>query len=237
MGRGKIEMKRIENSTNRQVTFCKRRVGLLKKARELSILCDADVALILFSSSGRLFEYAGSRSMPEIIQDYLNSHKEGSLGTIGSEPNTSHQSQQDEIERLEEEVQGNQKEEERKKGEDMEALKLLSVLELETLEGEMVSKLNRVRERQDEVTAEQIEEFVKKEEELLRENECLRQKLMELEGLRLEKGGCGNEAVATSTCSSYNDKMDSGDSGHSESFLQLRLSTQFGGTTEMDHSF
>ncbi|RVW39645.1 MADS-box transcription factor 3 [Vitis vinifera] len=32
MGRGKIEIKRIENTTNRQVTFCKRRNGLLKKA-------------------------------------------------------------------------------------------------------------------------------------------------------------------------------------------------------------
>ncbi|KAI5066134.1 hypothetical protein GOP47_0018758 [Adiantum capillus-veneris] len=70
MGRGKIEMKRIENSSNRQVTFCKRRVGLLKKARELSILCDAQVALIVFSSSGRLFQYSGDRSMPEILEAY-----------------------------------------------------------------------------------------------------------------------------------------------------------------------
>ncbi|RZR80154.1 hypothetical protein BHM03_00006092 [Ensete ventricosum] len=56
MGRGKIEIKRIENTTNRQVTFCKRRNGLLKKAYELSVLCDADVALIVFSTRGRLYE-------------------------------------------------------------------------------------------------------------------------------------------------------------------------------------
>ncbi|RWW45885.1 hypothetical protein BHE74_00048237 [Ensete ventricosum] len=62
MGRGKIEIKRIENTTNRQVTFCKRRNGLLKKAYELSILCDAEVALVVFSSRGRLYEYANSRS-------------------------------------------------------------------------------------------------------------------------------------------------------------------------------
>nr|ALE99367.1 agamous-like 15 [Annona squamosa] len=60
MGRGKIEIKRIENATSRQVTFSKRRVGLLKKARELSILCDAEVALIIFSSTGRLFEFSSS---------------------------------------------------------------------------------------------------------------------------------------------------------------------------------
>ncbi|RZR79810.1 hypothetical protein BHM03_00005646 [Ensete ventricosum] len=61
MGRGKIEIKRIENTTNRQVTFCKRRNGLLKKAYELSVLCDAEVALVVFSSRGRLYEYATSR--------------------------------------------------------------------------------------------------------------------------------------------------------------------------------
>jgi hypothetical protein len=40
MGRGKIEIKRIENTTNLQVTFSKRRNGLLKKAREISVLCE-----------------------------------------------------------------------------------------------------------------------------------------------------------------------------------------------------
>ncbi|CAK9152662.1 unnamed protein product [Ilex paraguariensis] len=61
LGRGKIEIKRIENTTNRQVTFCKRRNGLLKKAYELSVLCDAEVALIVFSTRGRLYEYSNNR--------------------------------------------------------------------------------------------------------------------------------------------------------------------------------
>lgn len=61
MGRGKIAIKRIESITSRQVTFSKRRKGLLKKARELSILCDADVSLIVFSSTGRLYEFSSSR--------------------------------------------------------------------------------------------------------------------------------------------------------------------------------
>ncbi|KAL4204214.1 hypothetical protein AMTRI_Chr01g131010 [Amborella trichopoda] len=60
MGRGKIEIKKIENATSRQVTFSKRRAGLLKKAQELSILCDAEVALIIFSSTGKLFEFPSS---------------------------------------------------------------------------------------------------------------------------------------------------------------------------------
>ena len=55
MGRGKVELKRIENKINRQVT--KRRNGLVKKAKELSVLCDAEVALVIFSARGKPFTF------------------------------------------------------------------------------------------------------------------------------------------------------------------------------------
>jgi len=61
MGRGKIVIRRIDNSTSRQVTFSKRRTGLLKKARELSILCDAEVGVIIFSSTSRLHEFSSTK--------------------------------------------------------------------------------------------------------------------------------------------------------------------------------
>ncbi|XP_071932556.1 MADS-box protein SOC1 isoform X2 [Coffea arabica] len=61
MVRGKTQMRRIENATSRQVTFSKRRNGLLKKAFELSVLCDAEVALIIFSPRGKLYEFGSSR--------------------------------------------------------------------------------------------------------------------------------------------------------------------------------
>lgn len=61
MVRGKTQMKRIENAASRQVTFSKRRNGLLKKAFELSVLCDAEVALIVFSPRGKLYEFSSSR--------------------------------------------------------------------------------------------------------------------------------------------------------------------------------
>lgn len=67
MGRGKILIKRIDNTTSRQVTFSKRRSGLLKKARELSILCDAVVGLIVFSCTGRLYEFSNTRQKPSLI--------------------------------------------------------------------------------------------------------------------------------------------------------------------------
>jgi MADS-box transcription factor len=62
MGRGKIEIKRIENATNRQVTYSKRRSGIMKKAKELTVLCDAQVAIIMFSSTGKYHEFISSGS-------------------------------------------------------------------------------------------------------------------------------------------------------------------------------
>ncbi|KAG6474853.1 hypothetical protein ZIOFF_064068 [Zingiber officinale] len=69
MGRGRVELKRIENKINRQVTFSKRRNGLLKKAYELSVLCDAEVALIVFSSRGKLYEF-GSVGTSKTLERY-----------------------------------------------------------------------------------------------------------------------------------------------------------------------
>uniref|UniRef100_A0A0D9XA52 MADS-box domain-containing protein n=1 Tax=Leersia perrieri TaxID=77586 RepID=A0A0D9XA52_9ORYZ len=68
MGRGRVELKRIENKINRQVTFAKRRNGLLKKAYELSVLCDAEVALIIFSNRGKLYEFC-STQRNAVMQD------------------------------------------------------------------------------------------------------------------------------------------------------------------------
>ncbi|KAL0421669.1 UNVERIFIED_CONTAM: Agamous-like MADS-box protein [Sesamum latifolium] len=70
MGRGRVQLKRIENKINRQVTFSKRRSGLLKKAHEISVLCDADVGLIVFSTKGKLFEYATDSCMERILERY-----------------------------------------------------------------------------------------------------------------------------------------------------------------------
>ncbi|ERM94241.1 hypothetical protein AMTR_s00010p00214260 [Amborella trichopoda] len=72
MGRVKLQIKKIENSTNRQVTFSKRRNGLIKKAYELSILCDIDIALIMFSPSGRLSQFSGKKRIEDVLARYVN---------------------------------------------------------------------------------------------------------------------------------------------------------------------
>ncbi|MBA0699317.1 hypothetical protein Goari_000965 [Gossypium aridum] len=70
MGRGRVQMKRIENPVHRQVTFCKRRAGLLKKAKELSVLCDAEIGVVIFSAHGKLYELATKGTMQELIERY-----------------------------------------------------------------------------------------------------------------------------------------------------------------------
>ncbi|XP_025818301.1 MADS-box transcription factor 32 isoform X2 [Panicum hallii] len=72
MGRGRSEIKRIENPTQRQSTFYKRRDGLFKKARELSVLCDVDLLLLLFSTSGKLYHYLSPTvpSVKDLVERY-----------------------------------------------------------------------------------------------------------------------------------------------------------------------
>ncbi|KAH7276305.1 hypothetical protein KP509_39G001800 [Ceratopteris richardii] len=72
MGRVKLEIRRIENPTNRQVTYSKRRNGLIKKAYELSVLCDVDIALIIFSPSGRLDHFSGRKRIEDVIARFVN---------------------------------------------------------------------------------------------------------------------------------------------------------------------
>ncbi|XP_078151286.1 agamous-like MADS-box protein AGL104 [Carex rostrata] len=71
MGRNKVPIKRIADKTTRQVTFSKRRSGLIKKAYELSVLCDIDVALIMFSPSGKLSNFSRPRRIEDVLIRYL----------------------------------------------------------------------------------------------------------------------------------------------------------------------
>ncbi|KAL7241290.1 hypothetical protein ACSBR2_006834 [Camellia fascicularis] len=83
MGRKKVEMKRIESKSSRQVTFSKRRGGLVKKARDLSILCDVDVALLVFSSRGKLYQFcSANNSMAKILKQYH--HHPGAKGRFST---------------------------------------------------------------------------------------------------------------------------------------------------------
>ncbi|KAJ4950661.1 hypothetical protein NE237_027493 [Protea cynaroides] len=70
MGRKKVEMKKIDNETTRGVTFSKRRFGLFKKASELSTLCGAEVAIVVFSQNGKVYSF-GHPHVNSIVDKYL----------------------------------------------------------------------------------------------------------------------------------------------------------------------
>ena len=69
MGRKKIQITRIADERNRQVTFTKRKFGLMKKAYELSVLCDCEISVIIFNSHNKLFQYA-STDMDKVLLKY-----------------------------------------------------------------------------------------------------------------------------------------------------------------------
>eukprot|EP00256_Glycine_max_P070575 XP_025985170.1 agamous-like MADS-box protein AGL1-like isoform X1 [Glycine max] len=181
MGRGKIEIKRIENTTNRQVTFCKRRNGLLKKAYELSVLCDAEVALVVFSTRGRLYEYANN-SVRATIERYKKANAAASNAESVSEANT--QFYQQESSKLRRQIRDIQNLNRHILGE---ALGSLSLKELKNLEGRLEKGLSRVRSRKHETLFADVEFMQKRfvdnvqEIELQNHNNYLRAKIAEHE--------------------------------------------------------
>ncbi|XP_054779201.1 MADS-box transcription factor 27-like isoform X2 [Prosopis cineraria] len=163
MGRGKIAIKRIDNSTNRQVTFSKRRSGLLKKARELSILCDAQIGVIVFSSSGKLYEY-GSSSMKSIIDRY--SEQQGDHCQL-LDPASEVKFWQREATVLRQQLQQFQEYHRQLMGE---KLSSLSINELQNLENQLGKSLRSVRIKKGYQFSQESVELYKRIEVISKEN-------------------------------------------------------------------
>ncbi|KAK6163005.1 hypothetical protein DH2020_002846 [Rehmannia glutinosa] len=105
MGRGKIEIEKIENKNARQVTFSKRRAGLFKKAHELAVLCEADVAVIIFSCTGKMFEFS-STDMKTILERYNKCLESKQSPAVQVQPKPENQKQEpDENEFLKQEIE------------------------------------------------------------------------------------------------------------------------------------
>lgn len=126
MGRGKIEIKRIESATNRQVTFNKRKNGIIKKAGELSVLCGVDVALIIFSASGKMYYYCSNDEMG-LTGILLNYHKSAETRLWDAK----HENLSAEIERIKKENERMQVELRHLKGEDLQSLEIAHLQRLE----------------------------------------------------------------------------------------------------------
>nr|ACT68283.1 MADS box protein 1 [Lolium perenne] len=172
MGRGKVQLKRIENKINRQVTFSKRRSGLLKKAHEISVLCDAEVGLIIFSTKGKLYEFATDSCMDKILERYERySYAEKVLISTESEiqGNWCH-----EYRKLKAKVETIQRCQKHLMGEDLESLNLK---ELQQLEQQLESSLKHIRARKNQLMHESISELQKKERSLQEENKILQKEV------------------------------------------------------------
>ncbi|CAN8318697.1 unnamed protein product [Cochlearia groenlandica] len=170
MVRGKTQMKRIENSTSRQVTFSKRRNGLLKKAFELSVLCDAQVSLIIFSPKSKLYEFASS-NMQDSIDRYLRHTKDRISNKPVSEENMQH---------LKHEAANMMKKIEQL---DASKRKLLgegigtcSIEELQHIENQLEKSVKCIRARKTQLYKEQIVQLKQKEKALAAENQKLSEK-------------------------------------------------------------
>ncbi|CAI9264641.1 unnamed protein product [Lactuca saligna] len=176
MGRGRVTLKRIENKINRQVTFSKRRSGLLKKAHEISVLCDADVALIVFSTKGKLCEYSTDSGMERILERYERySYAEMQTKTTHNETQGSWSL---EHAKLKARIELLQKTQRHFMGEDLHSL---SLKELQNLEQQLDTALKHIRLRKNQLMLESISELQKKDKELQDQNNTLSIQIKELE--------------------------------------------------------
>ncbi|MED6184512.1 hypothetical protein PIB30_048160 [Stylosanthes scabra] len=160
MTKHKIEIKKIENIAARQVAFSKRRRSLFKKAEELSTLCDAEVALLVFSATGKLFQHSSS-SVEQVIEMHKNVHSSIDKSYL---PTMEFQ--------MRNEVADKTRELRKLNGEELQELKFQELMKLEE---RLLKGLTRVLKAKDERMANDITALKRKEEDLMRENRRLLQ--------------------------------------------------------------
>ncbi|KAI3445073.1 hypothetical protein Pfo_001738 [Paulownia fortunei] len=153
----RIEMKEIENKLSRQVAFSKRRDGLLKKARELAILCAAEVAVIIFSSSGKMFEYSNS-DMTSILAKFNKCLESKEIPAVEYKPEVPK-----EADDLKQEMEKLKLKQLQLLGKDLSGLDLE---ELHALERELNFGLFSIRERKEQILIQQLAQSRLQVEEL-----------------------------------------------------------------------
>ncbi|XP_057527898.1 MADS-box protein JOINTLESS-like [Amaranthus tricolor] len=172
MVRSRIQIKKIENISARQVTFAKRRKGLIKKAQELSTLCDAQIGLIVFSSSGRLYEYStSSKRVTQVIQKYMRHTENSEVDSSIVQPYLD-----EDCVVLRKEVDEKNLELSQLEGDNLERLELD---ELTKLERQIEKSYARVRRTKDDMLQKVLTDLKKKENTILQNNRKLNQKIVQ----------------------------------------------------------
>nr|UBT84121.1 MADS-affecting flowering-related transcription factor [Arabis alpina]UBT84122.1 MADS-affecting flowering-related transcription factor [Arabis alpina] len=160
MGRRKIEIKRIEKKCTRQVAFSKRRSGLIEKARQLSILCESSIAVLVVSTSGKLYNSSSGSNMTKIIDSYEVQHAD-ELNALDLAEKTRNYLPHKELLEL---VQSNLEEPN---------VGNVSVDSLILVEDQMETALSVVRARKTELMMEIVKTLQEKEKLLIEENQVL----------------------------------------------------------------
>ncbi|KAK7265885.1 hypothetical protein RJT34_33510 [Clitoria ternatea] len=173
MGRGRVELKRIENKINRQVTFSKRRSGLIKKAREISVLCDAELALIVFSTKPKLFHYSTDPCMERILERYER-YSYAERPQLGKNDQAPHENWVLEHAKLKARMEVLERNQRNFMGEELD---ILSLRELQSLEHQLVSALKHIRTQKNQIMYESISELQKKDKALQERNNLLAKKI------------------------------------------------------------
>ncbi|CAN1137240.1 MADS-box protein EJ2 [Linum perenne] len=166
MGRRKVELKRIDDKSSRQVTFSKRRKGLIKKAGEISVLCDVHLALAVFSSGGRLYEFCSGDSFSKIVRRYKSCTEEADPKDADSTNNEfAGISPSGLLEIIERYV------------DDDSAEDLLTVNNLVQLENRIDLALTQIKERKMQLMLEPLQTLQEQETKLRQENEKLKEQI------------------------------------------------------------
>lgn len=202
MARGKVQLKRIENATSRQVTFSKRKNGLLKKAYELSILCDAEVAVIIFSQKGTLFKFASTDQIQKTIDRYRKNAKQLHTDRIDVEQYSKEQLRQESA-NMAKKIEIIEILQRKLLGQDLDSC---SPEELHDIGNQLEISLSNIRARKTQLFKEQIEQLQAKERLLLMENARLTK---QRDAQPLKQSTQSNQVVSyLSSCSKSSDIVE-----------------------------
>ena len=75
MGRNKISIQKIKDERIRGITYYKRKKGLIKKAMELSLLCDVDILVGIYPkyiTHSQLLIYCSTNNVDFFVDKYIN---------------------------------------------------------------------------------------------------------------------------------------------------------------------
>ncbi|KMZ76144.1 AGAMOUS-like 20 [Zostera marina] len=179
MVRGKTQMKRIENASSRQVTFSKRRTGLIKKAYELSVLCDAEVGLIVFSPRGKLYEFSSTACLQKTIERYINHTKEQNGYSSSKQPPQDLNQWKYEVAQMGKQIDLLEISRRKLLGE--EEVMTSSSEELQQIENQLEKSLRNIRLKKTQYIECEIQQLKEKEKMLLEENQYYKVQLMKLQ--------------------------------------------------------